>query len=160
MGRVAGFKYRQIIKKLKKPGFEFDRQAAESHEIWFNPSTNKYTLKWTPLTTGVGRACCLCPTSFPKTILRADICHCTPIHWVNIPVNKRVKAAIWPVHYSIYVTVLYRIVVDVVAMPIEILVSSDLVFPESALPDRLLPFVPHGFRWRKLLHNRASAREV
>ncbi len=43
MGRLGGFKYRQIIKKLKKNGFEFDRQAAGSHEIWFNPETNKYT---------------------------------------------------------------------------------------------------------------------
>jgi len=43
VGRLAGFKYRQIIKKLKKLGFEFDRQAAGSHEIWFNPVTDKYT---------------------------------------------------------------------------------------------------------------------
>jgi len=43
MGRLAGFKYRQIIKKLKKLGFGFDRQAAGSHEIWFNPTTNNYT---------------------------------------------------------------------------------------------------------------------
>lgn len=43
MGRLAGFKYRQIVKKLKKRGFEFDRQAAGSHEIWFNPATSKYT---------------------------------------------------------------------------------------------------------------------
>ncbi len=43
MGRLAGFKYRQIIKKLKKLGFEFDRQAAGSHEIWHNPTTAKYT---------------------------------------------------------------------------------------------------------------------
>ena len=43
MGRLAGFKYRQIIKKLKKLGFVFDRQAAGSHEIWFNPATDKYT---------------------------------------------------------------------------------------------------------------------
>jgi predicted RNA binding protein YcfA (HicA-like mRNA interferase family) len=43
MGRLAGFRYRQIIKKLKKLGFEFDRQAAGSHEIWFNPATEKYT---------------------------------------------------------------------------------------------------------------------
>ena len=43
MGRLAGFKSRQIIKKLKKLGFEFDRQAAGSHEIWFNPETDKYT---------------------------------------------------------------------------------------------------------------------
>jgi len=43
MGRLAGFKYRQIIKRLKKMGFVFDRQAAGSHEIWFNPVANKYT---------------------------------------------------------------------------------------------------------------------
>ncbi len=43
MGRLTGFKYRQIIKKLKKLGFVFDRQAAGSHEIWFNPVTSKYT---------------------------------------------------------------------------------------------------------------------
>lgn len=43
MGRLAGFKYRQIVKKLKKLGFEFHRQAAGSHEIWFNPTTDKYT---------------------------------------------------------------------------------------------------------------------
>jgi predicted RNA binding protein YcfA (HicA-like mRNA interferase family) len=28
MGRLAGFKYRAIVKRLKKLGFEFDRQAA------------------------------------------------------------------------------------------------------------------------------------
>ena len=43
MGRLSGFKYRQIIRKLKKLGFGFDRQAAGSHEIWFNPKTNRYT---------------------------------------------------------------------------------------------------------------------
>ena len=43
MGRLAGFKYRQIIKRLKKLGFEFDRQAAGSHEIWYNTTTDLYT---------------------------------------------------------------------------------------------------------------------
>jgi predicted RNA binding protein YcfA (HicA-like mRNA interferase family) len=43
MGRLAGFSYRQIIKILKTFGFVFHRQAAESHEIWFNPETNCYT---------------------------------------------------------------------------------------------------------------------
>lgn len=43
MGRLAGFKYREIIKRLKKFGFEFDRHAAGSHEIWYNPETNRYT---------------------------------------------------------------------------------------------------------------------
>jgi predicted RNA binding protein YcfA (HicA-like mRNA interferase family) len=43
MGRLSGFKYRDIIKILKQFGFEFYRQAAGSHEIWYNPLTNKYT---------------------------------------------------------------------------------------------------------------------
>ena len=43
MGRLAGFRYREIVRKLKACGFELDRQAAGSHEIWFNPSTNRYT---------------------------------------------------------------------------------------------------------------------
>jgi len=43
VGRLAGFKYRQILKKLKKLGFTFDRQAAGSHEIWYNPDTDCYT---------------------------------------------------------------------------------------------------------------------
>lgn len=43
MGRLAGFQYREIVKKLKKFGFVFDRQAAGSHEIWYNPKTDHYT---------------------------------------------------------------------------------------------------------------------
>ena len=43
MGRLAGFRYRQIIKRLKKIGFAFDRQAAGSHEIWHNEQTDQYT---------------------------------------------------------------------------------------------------------------------
>ena len=34
MGRLAGFKYRDVVRKLRKLGWEFDRQAAGSHEIW------------------------------------------------------------------------------------------------------------------------------
>ena len=43
MGRLAGFRYRQIARRLKTFGFQFDRQAAGSHEIWFNPVTGRYT---------------------------------------------------------------------------------------------------------------------
>lgn len=42
MGRLAGFTYRQIVRKLRSFGFNFDRQAAGSHEIWFNPNTDHY----------------------------------------------------------------------------------------------------------------------
>ncbi len=43
MGRLAGFKYREIIRKMKKFGFSFDRHAAGSHEIWYNEATDCYT---------------------------------------------------------------------------------------------------------------------
>ena len=39
MGRLAGFKYRDVIRKLRALGFEFKRQAKGSHEIWFNRDT-------------------------------------------------------------------------------------------------------------------------
>lgn len=43
MGRLSGFKYREIVKRLKRSGFEFDRQAAGSHEIWYNNESDLYT---------------------------------------------------------------------------------------------------------------------
>ena len=43
MGRLAGFRYREIIKRLKTHGFLFDRHAAGSHEIWYNQETDRYT---------------------------------------------------------------------------------------------------------------------
>jgi predicted RNA binding protein YcfA (HicA-like mRNA interferase family) len=43
MGRLAGYRYRDIIKRLKKLGLRFHRQAAGSHEIWFNESLCHYT---------------------------------------------------------------------------------------------------------------------
>jgi len=32
-----------VSKSLKKLGFEFDRQAAGNHEIWYSPTTHRYT---------------------------------------------------------------------------------------------------------------------
>ncbi len=43
MGRLAGFRYREVVKRLKAGGYEFYRQAAGSHEIWFNRSLKRYT---------------------------------------------------------------------------------------------------------------------
>lgn len=43
MGRLSGYKYREIVKILKGFGFDFYRQAAGSHEIWHNELTNRYT---------------------------------------------------------------------------------------------------------------------
>ena len=43
MGRLGGLKYREIANRLKRLGFSFDRQAAGSHEIWYNPDTERST---------------------------------------------------------------------------------------------------------------------
>lgn len=43
MGRLSGFRYRDVVQRLKRLGFAFDRQAAGRHEIWFNPELNRYT---------------------------------------------------------------------------------------------------------------------
>lgn len=43
MGQLAGFSYREAVKLLKAQGLEFHRQAAGSHEIWFNPALKRYT---------------------------------------------------------------------------------------------------------------------
>lgn len=39
MGRLSGFSYREVTKKLKRLGFEFYRNAKGDHEIWFNSQT-------------------------------------------------------------------------------------------------------------------------
>jgi predicted RNA binding protein YcfA (HicA-like mRNA interferase family) len=39
MGRLSGFSYLDVITKLRKSGFQFDRYAKGSHEIWWNPQT-------------------------------------------------------------------------------------------------------------------------
>ena len=43
MGALAGFRYRDIVKRLRTLGLTFHRQAAGSHEIWFNAALNRYT---------------------------------------------------------------------------------------------------------------------
>jgi predicted RNA binding protein YcfA (HicA-like mRNA interferase family) len=43
MGKLSGFRYREIVHRLKRFGFTFDRQAAGSHEIWYCTETKRYT---------------------------------------------------------------------------------------------------------------------
>ena len=44
MGRLAGFRYRQIVFVLRRHGFELARTAKSSHEIWKNPATGRNTV--------------------------------------------------------------------------------------------------------------------
>ena len=43
MTRLAGFSADEVIRKLRRAGFIFDRQAKGSHEIWWNPQTRART---------------------------------------------------------------------------------------------------------------------
>lgn len=43
MARLPGFTAAEIIRKLRRAGFVFDRQAKGSHEIWWNPRTRART---------------------------------------------------------------------------------------------------------------------
>jgi uncharacterized protein (DUF433 family)/predicted RNA binding protein YcfA (HicA-like mRNA interferase family) len=41
MGRLSGFKYREVARRLRVFGFEFDRPAPGSHEVWRHPATGR-----------------------------------------------------------------------------------------------------------------------
>ena len=43
MGKLAGFTADEVIRKLRRAGFVFDRQAKGSHEIWWNPENHART---------------------------------------------------------------------------------------------------------------------
>ena len=41
MGRLAGFKYREVARKLRTFEFVFDRQGPGSHEVWRHKVTGR-----------------------------------------------------------------------------------------------------------------------
>ena len=41
MGRLAGFRYREVARKLRAFGFTFDRPGPGSHEIWRHAVTGR-----------------------------------------------------------------------------------------------------------------------
>ena len=41
MGRLAGYRYREIIKRLRNLGFVLDRQGKGSHEVWRRTITGR-----------------------------------------------------------------------------------------------------------------------
>ena len=44
MGRLAGFRYRDVTTRLRRHGFRFERGAKSSHEVWKNPATGRRTV--------------------------------------------------------------------------------------------------------------------
>ena len=41
MGRLGGFRYRDVVRRLKRLGFEYERPGAGSHEVWINPVADR-----------------------------------------------------------------------------------------------------------------------
>ena len=41
MGSLAGFKYREVVKRLRQFGYAFDRPGPGSHEIWRHTKTGR-----------------------------------------------------------------------------------------------------------------------
>ena len=41
MGRLAGFKYREVARRLCVFGFVFDRHGPGSHEVWRHAATGR-----------------------------------------------------------------------------------------------------------------------
>lgn len=44
MSRIVPLKPSEVIRKLRRAGFIFDRHAKGSHEIWWNPNTHCRTV--------------------------------------------------------------------------------------------------------------------
>jgi predicted RNA binding protein YcfA (HicA-like mRNA interferase family) len=40
-GRLSGFKYREVARRLRAFGYEFDRHGPGSHEVWRQASTGR-----------------------------------------------------------------------------------------------------------------------
>lgn len=41
MGRLAGFRYREVARRLREFGFVFDRPGPGSHEVWRHSETGR-----------------------------------------------------------------------------------------------------------------------
>jgi predicted RNA binding protein YcfA (HicA-like mRNA interferase family) len=41
MGRLAGFRYREVARRLRRFGFVFDRPGPGSHEVWRHTDTGR-----------------------------------------------------------------------------------------------------------------------
>jgi predicted RNA binding protein YcfA (HicA-like mRNA interferase family) len=41
MGRLAGFKYREVARKLRALGYVYDRPGPGSHEVWRHALTGR-----------------------------------------------------------------------------------------------------------------------
>lgn len=41
MGRLSGFRYHEVARRLRKPGYAYDRPGPGSHEVWRHTATGR-----------------------------------------------------------------------------------------------------------------------
>ena len=41
MGRLSGYKYREVVRRLRSFGYVFDRPGLGSHEVWRHTATGR-----------------------------------------------------------------------------------------------------------------------
>lgn len=63
-----------------------------------------------------------------------------PIGWIDTVFDKAMKARMGPIRHTGDVSVFDRVVMNVIAVDIEILLITDRMFPEPALPDAPFAF--------------------
>ena len=44
MGRLAGFSYQEVARKMRRLGFVFYREGKGSHEVWINQNNLRTTI--------------------------------------------------------------------------------------------------------------------
>ena len=68
----------------------------------------------------------------------------SPILRIETLLNEAMKTGIWPLNRSPHQAMTDRIDVDVINMTDEIMLVTNLMFPKTPLPDRLLLFMATG----------------
>src|SRR3972149_10531945 len=73
--------------------------------------------------------------------IKFNLTSCSPISIIIALLHITVKTGIWPRTGRIYQSVFYRIVMDIINMPGQIILISNLMFPKTALPESLFTFI-------------------
>ena len=87
MGRLSGFKYHEVARRLRAVGFVFDRPGPGSHEVWrHSVSGRKVTLPHhaRDLAEGTLRAV-LREAGIEVDDFLRTWCHTPPLDWGRVP---------------------------------------------------------------------------
>ncbi len=104
------------------------------------------------------------PTSFALLIshlmIEYNLFVCSPIAMINTLLHITLKRGMRPCNGGLHQTMLYGIIMDIVDMPDKIMVTSDLVFPKTLLPDSLFTSLQVSSRLPAFEFIAASSAEI